>query len=133
MKIYVVMKGEYSDRHVVGVTVDKEIAETMAERFTENPEYGYDSCHIEEYEDAAEFIDARHVYEIAFYPDGTYEVCQCNDYEDYDWQNACQKKVSQYRTNGTIWINCLANDSEHAFKIACDRKTEYLAEKEGII
>ena len=131
MKIYVVMKGEYSDRHVVCVTLNKEVAEAMAKRFTE---YESEPCYIDEFEDAAEFVETRKVYRVIFLKDGSHKVTEMNDYDDYEWQKACNKEIGDcIWWDKAIWAYCFADNAEHAFKIACDRRAKYLAEKEGII
>ena len=130
MKIYVVMKGEYSDRHVVCVTLNKEVAEAMAKRFTE---YESEPCYIDEFEDAAEFVETRNSYRVVFLEDGSHKVTEMRDNDDYEWQKACDKVITEGGWDKSIWVYCFANDAEHAFKIACDRRAKYLAEKEGII
>lgn len=141
MKIYVVMKGEYSDRHIVGVCDNEERAETV--RKLVSGRYEYDVAYIEEYDtDHMDIIsEDLHPYAVEFsksatiirvnrmieYGDGE----EIDDWERFTFVNG-PYRVEEFNYFGGGY-RCIAYvaaiDEEHAKKIACDNRAKYLYAK----
>ena len=118
MKIYAVTDGDYSDYHIIALTVDKERAENLAKIY---------KADIEEYEDAQEFPKMP----MWKYDEGEYRV-QC-----YIIDPDANGKEHIYTRNpfgGITYYGAevYAEDEAHARKKAQDMIAQYKAEKEGI-
>lgn len=137
-KVYVVTSGEYSDYHIVGVTMDEEKAHRIADLLSE---CDCDEAHVEEY-DADEFekqwkdetvifrgcLDRHWGKSNPVYAFVTYE--QNEKALDYPLG-----VVSHFRDklNDFYKVYVRAKDREHAIKIAEDKIAEYRAQEEGIV
>lgn len=68
MKVYVVEKGAYSDRHIVGIAESQEEAKEIARAVTgaRNPYYVRDNVTITEYDTKA-FANGRLKFLVNFY------------------------------------------------------------------
>lgn len=119
MKVYVIEKGQYSDRHVIGVVEDKDKAKKICDVLDANfsewdtnqfdvPNYAVFEVHDPKFSWTNEWV--------AYYDEwGFYDNFE-NDEEDFE---------------GHYVIH--ANSPEQAIKIAQDIKAKNKAVKEGII
>lgn len=124
MKIYVVTKGSYSDYHIVAATLDKEKAEKIAKRFSDN----YDECDVEEYEDSE--VVLKPYWYVRFQKDTSEVIELCDESRD-DYALHTLNLVNEYR-DGNIAIRVAADTPEEAIKIASEKRAEYLAKREGV-
>lgn len=138
MKVYVIMKGEYSDKHICGVTLDPDIAEKIKNLCT--GEYDYCEPEVKEFEtDIWQFVPkGAKGYRVFFFPDG--QIYKINPVEN---DNDFYEDYGRFPCVGWCWVpgendvkglcvSVLALGQAHAKKIACDKRAEYLAMKEGI-
>lgn len=120
MKVYVVTQGRYSDYHIIGVTLDKKLAEKAAEFNMKYGRYSNTEAYIEEWEtDDFHSSALTCVFEVDFDENGNIIDCEENHWADEEFTRASMVIVR-------------AKDEEHAKKIAIDRRAMYLAAKEGI-
>lgn len=139
MKVYIIMKGEYSDKHICGVTLDPDIAEKIKKLCT--GEWDYCEPEIHEYEtDIWQFLpQGAKLYDVTFYNDGRIHGCKMitedsDHYESYIYENNIHDSViwEEDRHEHGLHVRVLAFGQAHAKKIACDKRAEYLAMEEGI-
>ena len=137
MKVYIILRGHYSDKHICGVATNPDIAERIRMFCSDpDPEYDYGHAYIEEYDTDIWYPlgQGGKLYRAWMYSDGRVDVQ--NITEDYEYDFYLQGKggnVWRYGSgNDTLRTNVFAINEEHAKKIACDRRAEYLAMKEGI-
>lgn len=130
MTVYVIMKGEYSEIHVVTVTLDKEKAEKLAQFHS-----SYDSeAWVEEFEadrtpDA--ILDTKvPVYYVVIQKDGTSTVSIAH-YHYGDKPHEPRFFLSDDR-NMIFTAYLTAPDESHALKIARDRRAKMIAEQMGL-
>lgn len=130
MKIYVIMKGAYSDRHVVTATLDPVKAKKIAEKFSDD----YDDCWIDEFEDGDFML--RDLWYVSFYGDGSIQ-CVSKENSEYCYEGAYNDKSIRCNVrNGkvhAVWMYVFADNEEHAIKIATDKRAEFLAQQNGLI
>ena len=140
--VYIITKGNYSDYGICAVTMDKEKAELYQKRFTDR----WDKAEIEEWpldEDADKLHKMRPVYFMEIYDDGYYET-YVKEYSvdpesyapTYKFVNHVGFEVprdlrTRYKKRA-FQATLLADDLNHALKIAMDKRAEMLAEMEGI-
>jgi len=121
MKVYVIEKGCYSDRHVVGVTETKEEADEVCKAIT--GKYKYDKASYTEY-DTKQFQINQIRFQVSYL---------CNEweaeYDDYDFYEEYKENTEVYEDFYVIY----ANTSDQAIKIAQDMRAEKLARKEGLV
>lgn len=127
-KIYVVTQGDYSDYHIVAVTLDHNIAEKIAAKFSND----WGDCRIEEYGDAEVML--KPAWYIYF--DKAGNVC---DTTECDSSYGYSRIGEVYENNGLyysrsyhIYVVVSADDLESAIKIAAEKRAKYLAEKLGL-
>lgn len=124
MKIYAVTKGDYSDYHIVALTLDKKKAKEMAKlhtykfKYKDDPKEYVDEAWVEEYEDGEELV--LPTWRVWF-SEGNVEQAEMSDFE---WEDEAINE-SYVRVN--------AKDKESAIKIASEKRAMWLAEKEGIV
>ena len=113
MKVYIITKGAYSDYSIYAVTLEKKKAEYMRKYFSDE----YDGANIEEYEtDTYEGIgNGKKIYSVRF-DNGETTV---HDSNYFLWE-----KVEHWR-NGCYVVDVVAEDEEHAKKIAWDKIAVY--------
>ena len=124
---YVVMKGCYSDRHVVGVTTNETVANRLVEKF--EGEYSWDKCYIETYVDGETMLEPA--YLVRFNDSGEVtDCCRCTD--EYDYRHVgeieCWRSGNIVMTD--IWVS--AETLETAIKISAERRAMYLAVLNGL-
>lgn len=122
MKVYVIEKGIYSDRHIIGI-VETEAEAKNVIKAIKCGSYDDDSISYDEY-DTHQFIDKRFRYNVTDY-NGEWEA----EYDEYDLWNNYKENTCEYSGSYIIY----ANSPSQAIKIAQDMRAEELARKEGII
>lgn len=144
MKLYVVTAGCYSEYHICGIFESEEKAKLYVELNDSTDYYNEGMAyHCEETLDdrLMDANDSRKLYSVNVYPDtgkmlvgedeGYYHLtpdpyfANFHEYRTYDFN-----KHEDVTVHG---IHILANDKDHARKIAQDKYAEYKAEKAGII
>ena len=126
--VYVIEAGEYSDRYIMAVTMDKEKAEWMERKYGSIDE----PVHITEYildADIPEKLDELYpVYKVIVDYKGQIESVNIDHYTN----------EINYVTNGKITKRmyfdgyCTARDEEHAKKIIKDYRSKKLSEELGL-
>ena len=121
MKVYVIEKGVYSDRHVVAVVETEEEAKIICNGISPYPE----EVKYTEY-DTRQFTTNRlrfHVYEW-YNGSNEWEA----EYDDYDLFAMYKDNSEEYNGSYVIY----ANSPQQAIKIAQDMKAEKLAKEKGV-
>ena len=121
MKVYVIEKGCYSDRHIIGIVESETEAKNVIEAI-KCGSYNDDSISYEEY-DTHQFADKRFRYNVTDY-NGDWEA----EYDEYDLWN--KYKENSHESSGSYII--YANSPNQAIKIAQDMRAEELARKSGL-
>ena len=131
MKIYVITKGEYSDYHICAVATDLERAETLKRYYSEC----WEDAEIEEYDTDNPVIDTepRPVFSINISRDGKVQQ-KGNQAWTYDSNFENRFHLHEYMTHSYLDFDCtvVAEDWEHAVKIAADRRNQMIAEFLGL-
>lgn len=125
MKVYVITKGDYSDYHICGVAVDKNMADKIAEGCSDS----YEDAEVEVYDTEAfsPFAKGGSVFFVRFvYDTNEIEVCE----EDWDYMLGRINKVIPMIRNQGCFTYVIAQDEEHARKIGSDILFQYKYEKE---
>lgn len=121
-KIYVITNGYYSDYHIIAATTSEKAAKKIAARFDAN---------IEEYNDDGEKLLDQNMYHFKFSENGVLIHEDVQEVGEYDF---CKNEPCIYMNHKNehidVFINSVSRDK--AFKIACDERAKFLAEKEGL-
>ena len=112
MKVYVITQGEYSDYHIVGVTLDKEVAEKCVKVHSGKNWY----------------VPRIEVYDTNDFKKYT-KPCWWVDYEDMTVHRCELASMESYSFGDEI---IYADTEQHAIKIAGERKAKMLAERAGL-
>lgn len=120
MKVYVIEKGMYSDRHIVGVVESEEEAKKICNVISIHPEE--DWVEYTEY-DTHQFVTSRLRYHV-------YDCCDEweAEYDDYNLLAMYKDNSEEYGGSYIIY----ANSPQQAIKIAQDMKAEKLAKEKGV-
>lgn len=129
-KIYVLSKGEYSDRHVIGATTDKALAERMREMYSTD----YDYATIDEFEDGVmeDWYTPHQYWRVGIGADGEIAVISRHWSVD-DFARPLVDRWSDYTfifpgmDIKYIVDGITADDEDHAKKIAFDTIARYKA------
>lgn len=119
--IYVLEKGEYSDRHIVALFSDKKLAEKAMilagdDAFVE--EYELDSLKLPNHPQGCL---AWRVY-INVTDNSIQSICQQNGLDESFEPRGRYIDNSHYSHSSSLYmVNCWARDQEHAEKIALDK------------
>ena len=123
MKVYVIEKGYYSDRHIIGVVETKKEADEICKVLYDTNSHDKDSIGYTEYDTKLFQINLLR-FHVSYL---------CNEweaeYDDYDI-------YKEYKENTEIWEDnyiIYANSPDQAIKIAQDMRVEKLANKAEII
>ena len=125
MKVYVVTSGEYSEYHIVGITLDRQVAETFVNGKNEaNGKYGKE-FYLEEYD-----TDDFQIIKEGCKP---YRAC----FYGWTWADECKTRYQNVNVveedgRGNFEVVVFAKDEDHALKIGAEKVAEYKARKEGI-
>ena len=125
MKVYVITKGAYSDYHICGVSLDKNLADKIAEGCSDN----YEDADVEVYdtEEFSPLLKGGSVFFVRLvYGTNEIEVCE----EDWDYMLGRINKVVPMIRNQGCFTYVVAEDEEHARKIGSDILFQYKYEKE---
>lgn len=121
MKVYVIEKGIYSDRHIIGI-VETEAEAKNVIKAIKCGSYDDDSISYEEY-DTHQFADKRFRYNVTDYA-GDWEA----EYDEYDLWDKYKENTCESFGSYIIY----ANSPDQAIKIAQDMRAEELARKNGL-
>lgn len=133
MKVYVIEKGEYSDRHVIGVTLDEEKAKYVVEegnnRASKNfwwagNDFGYTEFEMDKFDELYNLY--KNNYKL-FRVDKklttkTITITEAELGEDYSDKPGVVRKNSFI---DKLFVYVLAKTEENALKIASDKFAEY--------
>ena len=120
---YVVMKGDYSDRHIIAVTCDEQKAQKIKECYSD----GYGSARIQEWEESN--ISFANYYHIEYNKtNDSYEIEKQSP--EYAYEFNC---IHEYYNNNGFEADIQAENKDVALKIARDLYAEYMAKNEGIV
>lgn len=124
MKIYVVTKGEYSAYHIITATTDEKLAHEIAAKYSDpESDWSWGQAHVEEYEDAEKHL--LPLFYVDIIDDGGHSVCESLEAEESEFTYYFEKKR-------LFHTGVFADSPEKALKIASERRTMYLAEKNGL-
>ena len=128
-KVYIVTAGDYSDYHICAASLDKARAEILAEKYTDS----YDEATVEEYELDEFFGEAEQGYfwywcwcKIENGMFGQVKVRQLDSYG-----NGLVGKVVKSLRHEQLFVDVLAENDEHARKIAAEKFATYVYEHAG--
>lgn len=125
MKVYVITLGCYSDYHICSVTLDKEQAEMLREKYSSE----YDSAEIETYDtdDNNLILKCGNVYSCWYLKEDSQIIINPSTFSYFRPEDleVCTARAG-YRTH------VLADSEEDALKIASDKFAKYRAEKMGL-
>ncbi len=128
-KVYIVTSGDYSDYHICAASLDKKRAEILAEKYTDR----YDEATVEEYELDEFFEEAIQGYfwywcwcKIENGMFGQVGVRQLDSYGT----DVVGKVVKSLR-HEQLFVDVLAENDEHARKIAAEKFATYIYEHAG--
>lgn len=130
MKIYVITKGSYSDYHICAVTTDKEKAERLALFYTDR----WDEAKVEEFEEDEIPDDCMPIYFVR-YKNGKWYIDNCGiESPDHEAEHAFFKRnyVRGTYDFDSFYCDVMADDEEHAIKIAQDLYAKKKAELMGL-
>lgn len=118
---YVVTQGNYSCYHIVGVTSNRDTAEKIAAKFSDD----YDECRIETYVDGEVML--RPAFDVWFNKDGSVSsIGRCINEYDYKGLSV----IEEYRRGLKVTVS--ADTEEAAIKIAAEKRAKWLAEQNGL-
>lgn len=135
--VYVIETGEYSDRYIMAVTMDKEKAEWMERKYGSTG----DPVHVTEYildEDIPEEREELYpVYKVVIDNKGQIESVNIDSYTNninYTTNGELLRKSYYPGTLYKLYFNgyCTARDEEHAKKIIKDFRSKKLSEELGL-
>lgn len=125
MKVYVITKGDYSDYHICGVAVDKNMADKIAEGCSSS----YEDAEIEVYdtEEFSPLLKGGSVFFIRL----TYDNNEIESREENDWDFVLNRinKVDTMFRNAGCFTYVVAEDEEHARHIGADKLYQYKYEE----
>lgn len=133
MKAYVITEGDYSDYHIVGVTMDKNVAKTYCDLHTDKHKFFVPR--IEEYDTDILSYASNPEYKC-------YRVVATNgvfkaeeDSYGFTYPEEVGAVNTWKRNDGVHQAStyCIAKSEEQAIKIAQDRMARYKAAKANII
>lgn len=135
--VYVIEAGEYSDRYIMAVTMDKEKADWMERRYGSVS----DPVHVTEYvldEDIPEEREELYpVYKVVIDDKGQIKSVKIDCYTnkaDYSTNGEFLRGPFYRATEYELYFNgyCTARDEEHAKKIIKDFRSKKLSEELGL-
>lgn len=130
MIVYVIEKGYYSDRYIIGVTDSKETAEIIKNQYNQNGDTTYTEYNTEQFK-----VIKPMRYSIGF-------ICKSNRWYGFPDEFGSKEEYdsSVYLGKSEDWSGdeiesyvVLANSLKQAIKIAQDMRAERCAEENGLI
>lgn len=138
MKVYVILIGEYSERHVVGVAIDEAHRDAILKACA--PRNKYDSEPYTETYDTefwSPMLKNGKLYRVRFDEDGS--VAETEELlEDTEHWGSCEhngvREAGIYfdADEELMFVDVVATDQTSAEKIAIDKRMAYMAERAGI-
>lgn len=120
---YVIMRGDYSDKHIVGVTCNQEKAQKIKECYSDS----WREARIEEWDESD--VNFNNFYEVRYNKvDEDYMVEKQSPDEVFNLNVICE-----YNSKDGFVVSVQAEKEDLALKIARDLYAEYKAKNEGII
>lgn len=117
MKVYVITEGDYSDYHIVGVTLDWKKAEAYC-RVARSDLYAPE---VEEFDtDLFDGIEGRKPYSVIRYKDGRVEAEELDGGYFYEIAEKHNVQRLGYTVDDNWIVHVLAEDEAHARKIGID-------------
>ena len=126
MKVYVLTSGEYSDYHIVGVTLEEEKARQYADWYNKgNPREVEWGCgmEVEEYETDA-FNELQGLYSVT----GNLGDLKAEPSE-YTGQTGGVVYLKDGKIKKGVTTYVRAKDEKHAIKIGAEKIAKYMAER----
>lgn len=127
-KVYIVTAGIYSDYHICAASLDKEHAEILAEKYTDR----FDKAVIEEYELDEFFEEAKQGYFWYWctckLENGMFGQVGVSQSDSYCSSALCKVVKGRHER---LHVEVLAEDDEHARKIAAEKFATYIHEHRG--
>lgn len=135
--IYVIEKGNYSDRHVCAVTLSKEHAEWLKNLLAREDEgYNADSVTVTEYVPDELRKRGYRFQVLVRQDDGVVWDVAVADYESFDMKVPDDRIIVYitYSEDGepVLKVDVTAPDEKHACKIAKDEWAAWKARQEGV-
>lgn len=128
MIVYVITKGEYSDYGIEAVTLEKEKAEELREKYSDD----WCDANIEIYDTDDYYVEKGRFYRVSIGKRSTIEVEKTNFVISVKDKNKVIL-VKDWRTNSEKYVVYVkAKDEEHAKKIGADLVAKYKAQQQGI-
>lgn len=112
MKVYVIQKGKYADRHIIGVTTDKEEAEKIA-RIVSGKSI-YSKADVTEY-DTNQFYTGIFKFRVQNYTGWDADYCEYPIYDEY---------TENTKIGDGLYI-IFAKNAEEAIEIAKKMEGDY--------
>lgn len=122
MKVYVITAGVYSDYTIYGVAIDP----VMAENIRKYVDKEYEEAAIEEFDTESwpDILKTGNIYDVEKYPNGRMAVFK----RSWDIETGYARRNKVVKASGmmrALKVTVIANDKEHAIKIAADLFAEY--------
>lgn len=150
-KYYVITAGEYSDYHVVQITMDKKLAEAYLKVHDGSP----DDMYIEEYDDLIDQCDIQDIFNKAnvqhpyvciqvskrgeIYSEGFLrEKLMLKNFSDFCWREKPPKEPmlinNSICVSFEIWVQVdkYNYDFDKIAKVVMDTRAKMMAEREGL-
>lgn len=124
MKVYVIEYNNYSDSYIYGVVEDEEVAKEMVKRLG-------DSFTYDEFDTKSISLQKLIPYTIGIRNNGSIYLEEPLERFMHEYDN--ENKIYIEYENGNLVFLIWAKDLDHAKKIACDMRAEYLAKKKGVL
>lgn len=126
-KVYIVTAGEYSDYHIVGVYSSKENAKMVKNKINKNSDWDWADIEVWQVDRGIEELKKhKSIYYVELNKRGdVIEVEKC--WDDFAFRGV---DVFESSISGNLHTYVWANTKEEAVKIASERRTKYLVEKE---
>lgn len=122
MKVYVIEKGWYWDKHIVGIVETEDEAQRICDAI-KGGSWDSDSVRYEEY-DTSRFKNSRMRFTVDYEDNGSWH----SEYDEYGW-DMCDDNTELYENHYIIY----ANHPSEAIKIAQDMRSEKLAKENRLI
>jgi len=123
MKVYVIEKGYYSDRHIIGIVETKDEAEQIVDAI-KGASWDRDSVRYKEF-DTEQFKNKRLLFEVTREWNNSWHA----EFDEYNFFDNYKDNTCDYSDHYIIY----ADNPSQAIKIAQDMYWEEQAKKEGLI
>ena len=124
--IYVVTQGNHSAYRIIGATTDRETAEKIAKKFSDDS----DDCRIEEYPEGETLL--RNLWRVFFKKNGDVFRCDLSEFHCDYYEEGRQIIDTVYKRDYDLIVTVEADNEEAAIKIAAEKRAMYLANKNGL-